>query len=72
MPNKAFAFLPSDARLIPGHGVAMTREDVRWHIDYLQSGERRRAEGDRSRIRFGAYAQGNGERDGEISGVRSL
>ena len=37
MPNKAFAFLPSDARLIPGHGVAMTREDVRWHIDYLQA-----------------------------------
>ncbi len=33
--NKVYAFLPPDAKIIPGHGVAMTREDLRWHIDYL-------------------------------------
>lgn len=33
--NKVYAFLPADAKIIPGHGVAMTREDLRWHIDYL-------------------------------------
>lgn len=33
--KKVYAFLPADARIIPGHGVAMTREDIKWHIDYL-------------------------------------
>lgn len=33
--KKVYAFLPGDARIVPGHGVAMGREDVRWHIDYL-------------------------------------
>lgn len=33
--QKVYAFLPVDAKIIPGHGVAMTREDLRWHIDYL-------------------------------------
>ncbi len=33
--NKVYAFLPPDARIIPGHGVAMTRDDIKWHIDYL-------------------------------------
>ncbi len=33
--NKVYAFLPPDAKIIPGHGVAMGREDLRWHIDYL-------------------------------------
>ena len=32
---KVYEFLPADARLIPGHGVAMKREDLQWHIDYL-------------------------------------
>lgn len=33
--KRVYAFLPLDARIIPGHGVAMTREDMKWHIDYL-------------------------------------
>ncbi len=33
--TKVYQFLPSDARIIPGHGVAMKREDIKWHIDYL-------------------------------------
>lgn len=33
--RKVYEFLPSDARIIPGHGIAMGREDLRWHIDYL-------------------------------------
>lgn len=35
--KRVYAFLPTDARIIPGHGVAMTREDMKWHIDYLAS-----------------------------------
>lgn len=33
--KRVYAYLPADARIIPGHGVAMTREDMKWHIDYL-------------------------------------
>lgn len=33
--NRVYEFLPKDARVIPGHGVALSREDVRWQIDYL-------------------------------------
>ena len=33
--RKVYAFLPADARVVPGHGVALGREDLRWHIDYL-------------------------------------
>lgn len=33
--NRVHAFLPEDARIIPGHGVAITRADLKWHIDYL-------------------------------------
>jgi glyoxylase-like metal-dependent hydrolase (beta-lactamase superfamily II) len=33
--KKVHAFLPEDARIIPGHGVAMSRADLNWHIDYL-------------------------------------
>ncbi|CAF3794988.1 unnamed protein product [Rotaria sp. Silwood1] len=32
---KVYQFLPPDARIIPGHGVMIQREDLRWHIDYL-------------------------------------
>lgn len=35
--KRVYAFLPVDARIIPGHGVAMTRDDMKWHIDYLAS-----------------------------------
>lgn len=35
--KRVYAYLPADARLIPGHGVAMTREDMKWHMDYLTS-----------------------------------
>lgn len=30
-------FLPPDARIVPGHGVAMSRDDLNWHIDYLNA-----------------------------------
>ncbi len=30
-------FLPADARIIPGHGVPMGRDDLQWHIDYLSA-----------------------------------
>lgn len=29
------AFLPDDARIVPGHGSVMTKADLQWHIDYL-------------------------------------
>ncbi len=33
--TRVYDFLPSDARIIPGHGRAIKREDIKWHIDYL-------------------------------------
>ena len=33
--NRVYAFLPPDAKIIPGHGIAMSREGLKWHIDYL-------------------------------------
>ena len=33
--NKVYDFLPADAKVIPGHGTAMTKQDIEWHIDYL-------------------------------------
>lgn len=33
--KKVYDFLPADARLVPGHGSVMVREDLKWHIDYL-------------------------------------
>lgn len=30
-------FLPADARIVPGHGVVMSRDDLNWHIDYLSA-----------------------------------
>ncbi len=33
--RKVYAFLPADARIVPGHGVPIEREDLLWHIDYL-------------------------------------
>lgn len=33
--RKVYEFLPPDARIVPGHGVPMVREDLKWHIDYL-------------------------------------
>lgn len=35
--KRVYAFLPPDARIIPGHGVAITRDDMKWHIDYLEA-----------------------------------
>ncbi|MCH8619667.1 MBL fold metallo-hydrolase [Undibacterium sp. TS12] len=35
--KRVYAFLPEDARIIPGHGVAMTRNDLNWHINYLDT-----------------------------------
>ena len=31
----ASKFLPADARVIPVHGVAISRDDLRWSIDCL-------------------------------------
>lgn len=33
--KRVYEFLPADARIIPGHGRAIGREDIKWHIDYL-------------------------------------
>ncbi len=33
--TKVYDFLPADARIVPGHGVLIGREDLKWHIDYL-------------------------------------
>ncbi len=33
--NKVYDFLPADAKIIPGHGTAMRKQDIKWHIDYL-------------------------------------
>lgn len=33
--KKVYAFLPEDARIVPGHGSVMKREDLKWHINYL-------------------------------------
>jgi glyoxylase-like metal-dependent hydrolase (beta-lactamase superfamily II) len=33
--QKAYDFLPDDARVVPGHGSVMTKQDIKWHIDYL-------------------------------------
>lgn len=35
--RRVYDFLPDDARVIPGHGVAMGKEDIKWHIDYLST-----------------------------------
>ena len=33
--TRVYEFLPFDARIVPGHGVPMGREDLIWHLDYL-------------------------------------
>ncbi len=33
--RRVYDFLPADARIVPGHGVAMTRDAMKWQIDYL-------------------------------------
>jgi len=33
--QKVYDFLPEDARIVPGHGSVIGREDLKWHIDYL-------------------------------------
>lgn len=35
--EKVYAFLPDDARVVPGHGSVMTKKDIKWHIDYLRA-----------------------------------
>jgi glyoxylase-like metal-dependent hydrolase (beta-lactamase superfamily II) len=35
--RRVYAFLPADARVVPGHGVPMGKEDIKWHLDYLDS-----------------------------------
>ena len=35
--KKVHAFLPADARIVPGHGVPMARDGLQWHIDYLEA-----------------------------------
>jgi glyoxylase-like metal-dependent hydrolase (beta-lactamase superfamily II) len=35
--TKVYKFLPKDARVVPGHGPVMKREDLKWHIDYLKT-----------------------------------
>ena len=33
--QKVYDFIPEDARVVPGHGPVISREDIKWHIDYL-------------------------------------
>jgi len=33
--QKVYDFLPKDARVVPGHGSVISREDIKWNIDYL-------------------------------------
>ncbi len=35
--RRVYAFLPADARIVPGHGVVIGKEDLKWHIDYLEA-----------------------------------
>jgi len=35
--QKVFDFLPADATIVPGHGVPIPREGLRWHLDYLKA-----------------------------------
>lgn len=35
--KKVYDFLPNDARIIPGHSVKMKKEDLKWHLDYLET-----------------------------------
>lgn len=35
--KKVYAFLPKGSRVVPGHGSVMGREDIQWHIDYLDT-----------------------------------
>ena len=35
--KKVQAYLPADARIVPGHGVPMARDWLQWHIDYLEA-----------------------------------
>ncbi len=35
--RSVYAFLPADARIVPGHGVVMGREEMKWQIDYLEA-----------------------------------
>jgi cyclase len=38
--TRVYEFLPADARIVPGHGVVMSRADMKWHIDYLAAVKR--------------------------------
>ncbi len=38
--KKVYDFLPADAHVVPGHGSVMGREDMKWHIDYLDAVEK--------------------------------
>lgn len=35
--QSVYDFLPEDARIVPGHGSVMLKEDLKWHIDYLEA-----------------------------------
>jgi glyoxylase-like metal-dependent hydrolase (beta-lactamase superfamily II) len=35
--RRVYAFLPDDARIVPGHGVPIAKNDLKWHIDYLDT-----------------------------------
>jgi cyclase len=35
--QKVYDFLPADSTIVPGHGVPIPREGLRWHLDYLRA-----------------------------------
>jgi glyoxylase-like metal-dependent hydrolase (beta-lactamase superfamily II) len=38
--KKVYDFLPGDARIVPGHGSVIAKNDLQWHIDYLTTVKR--------------------------------
>ncbi|PKF81349.1 MBL fold metallo-hydrolase [Vibrio sp. vnigr-6D03] len=35
--ERVYHFLPADAKVVPGHGSVIGKEDLKWHIDYLKT-----------------------------------
>ncbi|WP_028101530.1 MBL fold metallo-hydrolase [Pseudoduganella violaceinigra] len=33
--TRLYNFLPADARIVPGHGPVIGKQDMKWHLDYL-------------------------------------
>ena len=56
--KKVYDFLPDDARIIPGHSVKIKKEDLTWHLEYLETLKKKIL----AEIKLGATAKDIGER----------